>query len=174
MRSLAIATEVLRVASSDRLSHVDASGTARMVDVSAKPATARGAIAQAQVRMQPATLDAILTGNAPKGSVIDTARIAGMMAAKRTSDLIPLCHPLPLTGIDIDITPDRDLPGLVVQVAVRTTAPTGVEMEALTAASIAALTLYDMAKALEKTISIESVRLLRKSGGKSGEFVAAR
>lgn len=157
---------------SDRLSHVDASGTARMVDVSDKSSTARRATAEARVRMQTSTLDTILSGNAPKGSVIDTARIAGMMAAKQTSTLIPLCHPLPLTGVEIDISPDRDLPGLVVRATVKTKAPTGVEMEALTAASIASLTLYDMAKAIEKSMVIESVRLLHKSGGKSGDFIS--
>ncbi|MEO0852018.1 MAG: cyclic pyranopterin monophosphate synthase MoaC [Cyanobacteria bacterium J06648_11] len=157
---------------SDRLSHVDASGTASMVDVSEKSSTLRQATAEACVRMQAATLETILAGNAPKGSVIETARIAGVMAAKQTSTLIPLCHPLPLTGIDIDIAPDRDLPGFTIRATVKTKGPTGVEMEALTAASIASLALYDMAKALEKTISIESVRLLHKSGGKSGEFCA--
>ncbi|MEO1131231.1 MAG: cyclic pyranopterin monophosphate synthase MoaC [Cyanobacteria bacterium J06639_1] len=156
----------------DCLSHLDSSGTARMVDVSDKSTTARQATAQTRVRMQTATLDTILAGNAPKGSVIETARIAGVMAAKQTSNLIPLCHPLPLTGIDIDITPDRELPGLLVRATVKTKAPTGVEMEALTAVTIASLTIYDMAKAIEKTIELESVRLLHKSGGKSGEFRA--
>ncbi|MEM6447344.1 MAG: cyclic pyranopterin monophosphate synthase MoaC [Cyanobacteria bacterium P01_D01_bin.123] len=160
------------MATSDLLSHVDTSGTARMVDVSAKSVTTRQATAEARVRMQLSTLETILSGNAPKGSVIETARIAGVMAAKQTANLIPLCHPLPLAGIDIDIVPDRELPGLVVQATVKTNAPTGVEMESLTAVSVASLTLYDMAKALEKSIVITDIRLVRKSGGKSGEYVA--
>jgi len=141
-----------------------------MVDVSSKPATRRQAIAAAQVRMQTATFHAIETGNAPKGDVLATARLAGIMAAKQTANLIPLCHPLPLHQVEVQIQPDSQLPGYRIQAAVTTKAETGVEMEALTAVSVAALTLYDMAKALEKSIQIESIRLLSKTGGKSGEY----
>ncbi|MEP0956093.1 cyclic pyranopterin monophosphate synthase MoaC [Leptolyngbya sp. FACHB-1515] len=141
-----------------------------MVDVSEKAVTVREAIAAAQVRMQPETLDAIESGNAPKGDVIGTARLAGIMAAKQTANLIPLCHPLPLQKVEVQITPDRDLPGYQIRATVRIKAETGVEMEALTAVSIAALTLYDMAKAIEKSMSIESIRLLSKTGGKSGDY----
>ncbi|NJL22580.1 MAG: cyclic pyranopterin monophosphate synthase MoaC [Leptolyngbyaceae cyanobacterium SM1_3_5] len=152
------------------LTHLNPSGEANMVDVSEKAVTVREAIACAQVRMQPETLDAIESGNAPKGDVIATARIAGIMAAKQTANLIPLCHPLPLQKVEVQITPDRHLPGYQIQATVRIKAETGVEMEALTAVSIAALTLYDMAKAIEKSISIESVRLISKTGGKSGDY----
>ena len=141
-----------------------------MVDVSEKAVTAREATAGGQVRMLPETLEAILAGNAPKGSVIETARLAGIMAAKQTSNLIPLCHPLPLGKIAVEITADRELPGLRIEATVKTSAATGVEMEALTAVSVAALTVYDMAKALEKSMQIENIRLLKKSGGKSGDF----
>ena len=120
--------------------------------------------------MLPETLEAILAGNAPKGSVIETARLAGIMAAKQTSNLIPLCHPLPLGKIAVEINADRQLPGLRIEATVKTTAATGVEMEALTAVSVAALTVYDMAKALEKSMQIENIRLLKKSGGKSGDY----
>jgi len=144
-----------------------------MVDVSAKPATARMAIARGQVRMELATLEAILAGNAPKGDIIATAKLAGIMAAKQTAQLIPLCHPLPLQKIEVEIEPDRQLPGYHLVSTVKTTAETGVEMEALTAVSIAALTLYDMAKALDKAIVIESIQLIEKTGGKSGDYKAA-
>jgi cyclic pyranopterin monophosphate synthase len=154
------------------LSHLNASGEASMVDVSDKASTLREAIAQGIVRMDLETFQAIAQGNAPKGDVLGTARLAGIMAAKQTSALIPLCHPLPLTGIKVFITPEPSLPGYVIQARVRTKAETGVEMEALTAVSVAALTLYDMAKALDKGITIESIRLLHKSGGKSGEWSA--
>ena len=154
------------------LSHLDESGQANMVDVSEKVSTLREAIAQGKVRMGLETFQAIEQGNAPKGDVLGTARLAGIMAAKQTSALIPLCHPLPLTGVKVFITPEPTLPGYVIQARVRTKAETGVEMEALTAVSIAALTLYDMAKALDKGITIESVHLLHKSGGKSGEWNA--
>jgi cyclic pyranopterin phosphate synthase len=154
------------------LTHLDESGQANMVDVSAKALTLREAIAQGTVRMGRETFQAIEHGNAPKGDVLGTARLAGIMAAKQTSALIPLCHPLPLTSVKVFITPEPSLPGYAIQAQVRTKAETGVEMEALTAVSIAALTLYDMAKALDKGITIESIGLLHKSGGKSGEWSA--
>ncbi|MEB3355245.1 MAG: cyclic pyranopterin monophosphate synthase MoaC [Synechococcales bacterium] len=154
------------------LSHLDATGQAQMVDVSAKAVTARRAIASGQVRMQPETLAAIQAGNAPKGDVLGTARLAGIMAAKQTAQLIPLCHPLPLKKVEVQITADPNLPGYVIQAEVKTSAETGVEMEALTAVAIAALTLYDMAKALEKSMQIEAIRLVSKSGGKSGDYLA--
>ncbi len=138
-----------------------------MVDVTDKAITKRTAVAGGQVRMSLATLEAIQAGNAPKGDVIGTAKIAGIMAAKQTANLIPLCHPLPLSQVMVDITPDRDLPGFQIRATVIIKAETGVEMEALTAVSIAALTLYDMAKALEKSMEIEAIRLISKTGGKS-------
>lgn len=154
------------------LTHLDRQGQAQMVDVSAKPQTVRQAVAAGQVRMLPETLAAIQSGNAPKGDVLATARIAGIMAAKQTAQLIPLCHPLPLQKIEVQLTPDPQLPGYQIHATVKTQAETGVEMEALTAVSVAALTLYDMAKALEKSIQIESIRLLSKTGGKSGDYQA--
>ncbi|MFQ3629212.1 MAG: cyclic pyranopterin monophosphate synthase MoaC, partial [Cyanobacteriota bacterium] len=126
-----------------------------------------------QIQMQPETLAAIESGNAPKGDVLGTARLAGIMAAKQTANLIPLCHPLPLQKVDVQITPNPDLPGYDIRAEVRLKAETGVEMEALTAVSIAALTLYDMAKALEKSMQITNIRLLSKTGGKSGDYLAA-
>ena len=153
------------------LTHLDPQGQAQMVDVSAKVPTRRQAVAAAQVRMSAATFKAIEAGDAPKGDVLGTARLAGIMAAKQTSQLIPLCHPLPLHKVEVQITPDAQLPGYQIQASVTTKAETGVEMEALTAVSVAALTLYDMAKALEKSIQIESIRLLSKIGGKSGDYV---
>ncbi len=155
---------------SANLSHLDNNGQAHMVDVSGKVSTVRQAVAAARVRMLPETLAAIQAGNAPKGDVLATARIAGIMAAKQTASLIPLCHPLPLQKIEVQVTPDPELPGYQIQATVRTKAETGVEMEALTAVSVAALTLYDMAKALEKSIQIESIRLVSKTGGKSGDY----
>jgi cyclic pyranopterin monophosphate synthase len=155
-----------------QLSHLDAMGQANMVDVSDKVSTLREAIAQGKVRMSLETFLAIEQGNAPKGDVLGTARLAGIMAAKQTSNLIPLCHPLPLTGVKVFITPEPNLPGYIIQAKVKTKAETGVEMEALTAVTVAALTLYDMAKALDKGIVIESIGLLHKSGGKSGEWSA--
>lgn len=152
------------------LTHLDRQGQAQMVDVSEKAVTARSAIAVGQVRMSPQTLEAIESGNAPKGDVIGTARIAGIMAAKQTANLIPLCHPLPLRKVEVQITPDPDLPGYRIQAEVKIKAETGVEMEALTAVSVAALTLYDMAKALEKSMVIENIHLVLKTGGKSGEY----
>nr|WP_197530031.1 cyclic pyranopterin monophosphate synthase MoaC [Gloeobacter violaceus] len=153
------------------LSHIDGTGEARMVDVTAKQASERVAVAEARVCMAAGTLEAILAGNTPKGDVLATARIAGIMAAKRTGDLIPLCHPLPIGAVHIEITPQSEPPGFCLQATVKTRASTGVEMEALTAAAVAALTLYDMAKALQKDMTIEGVRLMRKSGGRSGDYV---
>ena len=152
------------------LTHLDTNGEARMVDVSAKEATVRTAVAAAQVRMSAQTLEAIQAGNAPKGDVLGTARIAGIMAAKQTSLLIPLCHPLPLQKVEVEITADSELPGYQIRAQVKTKAETGVEMEALTAVSVAALTLYDMAKALEKSMQIEGIKLISKTGGKSGDY----
>jgi cyclic pyranopterin phosphate synthase len=154
------------------LTHLDTQGQAQMVDVSAKATTVRTAVAAGQVRMRPETLAAIQAGNAPKGDVLGTARLAGIMAAKQTANLIPLCHPLPLQKVEVQITPDPDLPGYQIQAEVRIKAETGVEMEALTAVSVAALTLYDMAKALEKSMQIEAIRLVSKTGGKSGDYLA--
>jgi cyclic pyranopterin phosphate synthase len=153
------------------LTHLDPQGQARMVDVSGKTPTVRQAVAAARVRMLPETLAAIEAGNTPKGDVLATARIAGIMAAKQTSNLIPLCHPLPLQKVAVEITADPLLPGYQIQATVKTKAETGVEMEALTAVSVAALTLYDMAKALEKSIQIESIHLISKTGGKSGDYL---
>ncbi len=153
------------------LTHLDHQGQAQMVDVSEKPSTVRQATAAARVRMLSATFAAIQAGNAPKGDVLATARLAGIMAAKQTANLIPLCHPLPLHKVEVLLTPDPQLPGYQIQATVKTKAETGVEMEALTAVSVAALTLYDMAKALEKSIQIESIRLISKTGGKSDDFI---
>lgn len=152
------------------LSHLNAQGEAQMVDVSGKAQTRREAIATGQVRMSLATFQAIEAGNAPKGDVLGTAKIAGIMAAKQTANLIPLCHPLPISKVEVNLIPDAELPGYQIRATVVTKAETGVEMEALTAVSVAALTLYDMAKALEKSIQIENIRLLSKTGGKSGDF----
>jgi cyclic pyranopterin phosphate synthase len=154
------------------LTHIDSSGEARMVDVSDKPATERTAIAEGRVVMEKATLDLILSGNAKKGDVLGTARIAGIMAAKRTSELIPLCHPLALSKVTLDITPDARLPGCIVRATVKVTGPTGVEMEALTAVSVACLTVYDMIKAVERGVRIEAIHLVEKKGGKSGHYRA--
>ncbi len=155
----------------ERLSHVDDAGRARMVDVSAKADTAREAVARGTVRMQPETLALIQSGGVPKGDVIAVARLAGVMAAKHTPDLIPLCHPLLLTDIEVEITPDKAESALQIRATVRSTGKTGVEMEAMTAVSVAALTVYDMCKAVDRSMRIEGVRLARKSGGKSGEIV---
>ena len=154
------------------LTHIDARGEARMVDVSAKPATERIAVAEGRVVMSQATLELIVSGNAKKGDVLGTARIAGIMAAKRTPDLIPLCHPLALSKVTIEITPDARLPGCVVRAAVKVTGPTGVEMEALTAVAVACLTIYDMIKAVERGVRIEGIHLTEKKGGKSGHYRA--
>jgi len=152
------------------LSHLDAEGRARMVDVSDKATTTREATARGRVVMQPETLALIVEGRVPKGDVLAVARIAGIMAAKHTHELIPLCHPLPLTDIEVRFQPSDS--ALEIEATVRTTAQTGVEMEALTAVSVAALTVYDMCKAAERTMRIEDVRLVAKSGGRSGDYRA--
>ncbi|HXX07474.1 MAG TPA: cyclic pyranopterin monophosphate synthase MoaC [Pseudolabrys sp.] len=159
-------------AGSSALTHIDQRGEARMVDVSEKGATERIAVAEGHVIMRRETLDLVLEGNAAKGDVLGAARLAGIMAAKRTHGLIPLCHPLPLTKIEIEINPEHALPGFQVRAIVKVIAKTGVEMEALTAVSIACLTIYDMVKAVERGMRIEGVRLLQKSGGKSGDWRA--
>lgn len=153
-----------------KLSHIDEKGKARMVDVTAKGTTVREAIAEGRVLMQPSTLNLIQGAGLPKGDVLAVARIAGIMAAKRTDVLIPLCHPLPLTGIDIQFAADAEAGEIVITATVKTVGQTGVEMEALTAVSIAALTVYDMCKAVDKLMTITDVRLLSKKGGKSGTF----
>jgi cyclic pyranopterin phosphate synthase len=155
-----------------RLTHLGARGEARMVDVSPKPVTERMAVAEGSVIMSRKTLDLVLSGDAKKGDVLGTARIAGIMAAKRTHELIPLCHPLPITQVSVDLSPDRDLPGIVVRGTVKVTGQTGVEMEALTAVSVACLTVYDMVKAAQREMRIEGIRLIEKKGGKSGHFRA--
>jgi cyclic pyranopterin phosphate synthase len=152
------------------LTHIDDSGRARMVDVGAKPETERLARAEARVLMAGATLAAITDGRVPKGDVIATARLAGIMAAKRTHELIPLCHPLPLSYVGVDIEADEALPGLRITAETRLVARTGVEMEAMVAASVAALTVYDMCKAIDRGIEVTGVRLLEKAGGKSGRW----
>jgi cyclic pyranopterin monophosphate synthase len=152
------------------LTHIDAKGEARMVDVSAKAATERTAVAEGRVVMSQATLALIVSGNAKKGDVLATARIAGIMAAKRTSEFIPLCHPLALSKVTLDISTDAELPGCQVRATVKVTGPTGVEMEALTAVSVACLTIYDMIKAVERGVRIEGIHLVEKSGGKSGHY----
>ncbi|WP_163272040.1 cyclic pyranopterin monophosphate synthase MoaC [Chelativorans alearense] len=154
------------------LTHLTADGRAEMVDVGAKDDTARTAVAAGAVTMAPQTLRAILAGDAKKGDVIAVARLAGIMAAKKTHDLIPLCHPLALTKIAVDIAPDEALPGLRVEATARVTGKTGVEMEALTAVSVACLTIYDMAKALDKGMVIGEVHLKEKTGGRSGTWRA--
>jgi cyclic pyranopterin phosphate synthase len=157
-----------------RLTHLGKSGEARMVDVTTKPATDRIAVAEGRVLMSHSTLDLVLKGNAKKGDVLGTARLAGIMAAKRTHELIPLCHPLALSNVTLDIEPDRDLPGLLVRASVRVLGPTGVEMEALTAVSVACLTVYDMVKAAERGMRIEGIQLVEKRGGQSGHYRAAK
>lgn len=155
---------------SSKPTHLDDSGAAHMVDVGAKPATGRRAVAGGRIAMSADALAAIRSGNAPKGDILSTARIAGIMAAKRTAELIPLCHPIALTGVAVDFVWEED--GIAVRAAAATTGPTGVEMEALTAASVALLTLYDMAKALDRAMLIGDIRLLEKSGGRSGDWRA--
>jgi cyclic pyranopterin phosphate synthase len=155
------------------LTHIDSAGEARMVDVSAKPATERLAVAEGLVIMTKATLELIVSGNAKKGDVLGTARIAGIMAAKRTADLIPLCHPLALSKVTVDIEADKKLPGCRIRASVKTTGPTGVEMEALTAVAVACLTIYDMIKAVERGVHIEAIRLVEKKGGKSGHYLVS-
>jgi cyclic pyranopterin phosphate synthase len=154
------------------LTHFDDQGQAHMVDVSAKPVTDRVAVARGAVKMSPETLALITEGRAKKGDVLGVARLAGIMAAKKTADLIPLCHPLPITKVALELRPDPDLPGIVVEATVKTGGQTGVEMEALTAVSVACLTIYDMVKAVEKSMSIEGIRLILKDGGKSGRYEA--
>jgi cyclic pyranopterin phosphate synthase len=153
-----------------KLTHLGTRGEARMVDVSAKAATERVAVAEGRVTMRAETLVLVLSGNAKKGDVLGAARIAGIMAAKKTHELIPLCHPLAVSKVEIDIEPDRALPGLTVRATVKVTGQTGVEMEALTAVSVACLTVYDMVKSVERGMRIEGIRVLEKRGGKSGTY----
>lgn len=157
---------------SKRLTHIDDKGEAHMVDVSAKEQTSRTAIAKANVFMQAETLELIVSGAARKGDVLSTARIAGIMAAKKTHDLIPLCHPLALSKVSIDLAADQETSAIAITATVKVTGQTGVEMEALTAASVAALTVYDMVKAVDRGIRISDIRLVEKTGGKSGTFRA--
>ena len=153
------------------LTHLDEHGRARMVDVGAKPATERQAIASGRIRMQAGTLRRALSGDTPKGDVRAIAEIAGVMAGKRTSDLIPLCHPLALSSLVVDVAPDENLPGFVVTANARLTGQTGVEMEALTAVSVACLTLYDMLKAVDRGMTIEAISVTEKHGGASGDYL---
>jgi cyclic pyranopterin phosphate synthase len=153
------------------LTHLDETGRARMVDVSNKDVTEREAIAGGEVVMQPKTLELICAGLIKKGDVLNTAQVAGIMAAKRTAELIPMCHPLPLHDIQVELTPDDNLPGIQIRSTVKTIAKTGVEMEALTAVALAGLTVYDMAKAVEKTMRIQNIRLIKKTGGQSGDVI---
>lgn len=154
------------------LTHFDETGQAHMVDVSGKPVTARVATAEGWIKMAPETLDIIKEGRADKGDVLGVARLAGIMGAKRTSDLIPLCHPLPITRVAVDLTPDDGLPGIRISATVKTSGQTGVEMEALTAVNTAALTVYDMAKAVDRAMEIGGIRVTLKDGGKSGRYEA--
>jgi cyclic pyranopterin monophosphate synthase len=154
------------------LSHLGHQGEARMVDVSAKPQTERIAIAEGRVVMTKETLDIVISGNAVKGDVLGAARIAGIMAAKRTHQLIPLCHPLPITKVEIDISPDHTLPGFILRATVKVTGQTGVEMEALTAVSVACLTIYDMVKSVERGMRIDNIHVVEELGGKSGHYRA--
>lgn len=155
-----------------KLTHLGDAGEARMVDVSGKDVTERTAVAEGRVVMSVETLDRLLAGDSKKGDVMGAARIAGIMAAKKTHQLIPLCHPLPLTKVAVDLSPDHRLPGIRVEATVKVSGQTGVEMEALTAVSVACLTIYDMAKAIQRDMTIEGVRLLEKMGGKSGHYKA--
>ncbi|MEX5726745.1 cyclic pyranopterin phosphate synthase [Rhodovulum iodosum] len=156
------------------LTHFDGKGDAHMVDVSDKPATARVAVAEGYVQMAPETLTQITEGRAKKGDVLGVARLAGIMGAKKTADLIPLCHPLPITKVAVELTADPALPGIRIEATVKTAGQTGVEMEALTAVSTTALTLYDMVKAVEKSMTIGGIRLVLKDGGKSGRYEAPK
>jgi cyclic pyranopterin monophosphate synthase len=155
----------------EKLTHLDTAGQARMVDIGAKPDTERTAIARGEIQMKAETLALIKAGAVKKGDVLSVAQTAGIMAAKRTADLIPLCHPLPITHIQVDLMLDDAIPGIRLEAVVRCTGKTGVEMEALTAVSVAALTIYDMAKAAEKTMRIQNIRLVEKHGGKSGDIL---
>ena len=154
-----------------KLTHIDEAGQAHMVDVGEKPDTQRIAVAKGEVLMRSETLDLIRAGALKKGDVLTVAQLAGIMAAKRTAELIPLCHPLPLTQVEVDLQLDSSLPGVRITATARTVGKTGVEMEALTAVSVAALTVYDMAKAAEKTMRIQNIRLVEKHGGRSGDVV---
>jgi cyclic pyranopterin phosphate synthase len=154
-----------------KLTHLDGHGRARMVDVGAKPDTERIAVARGEIQMKKETLELIRAGQVKKGDVLTVAQIAGITASKRTSELIPLCHPLPLTKVDVDLVLDESIPGVVITATAKTIGKTGVEMEALTAVCVAALTVYDMAKAAEKTMHIQNIRLLEKHGGRSGDVV---
>ena len=158
--------------SGERLTHLDESGAPRMVDVGDKGVTTRVAVAEGTIRMAPATLAAILAGETPKGSVLTVAQLAGIMAAKRTADLIPLCHPLALSSVKVTLEPDEALPGIRSRAQVRVDGKTGVEMEALTAVSVSLLTVYDMCKALDRGMEMGGIRLLRKEGGRSGTWTA--
>ena len=169
---LSLNLKISEVGEIENLTHLDQQGSVQMVDTSDKVATIREAVATGKVRMQMATFLSIEAGNTPKGDVLTTAKLAGIMAAKQTSNLIPMCHPLALQKISVEIKPDAELPGYQIYATVRIKGETGVEMEALTAVSVAALTLYDMAKGLEKSIQIESIYLLSKSGGKSGNYLS--
>jgi cyclic pyranopterin monophosphate synthase len=156
---------------SNKLTHLDEHGRAHMVDIGHKPDTERLAVARGEIHMKSETLDLIRAGQIKKGDVLTVAQIAGISASKRTSELIPLCHPLPLTKVDVDLALDDSIPGVVITATAKTIGKTGVEMEALTAVSIAALTIYDMAKAAEKTMRIQNIRLVEKHGGQSGDVV---
>ncbi|HJS20224.1 MAG TPA: cyclic pyranopterin monophosphate synthase MoaC [Anaerolineales bacterium] len=156
---------------SKKLTHIDAQGRASMVDVGHKPDTERTAVARGEIHMHKETLDLIRSGQIRKGDVLTVAQIAGITASKRTSDLIPLCHPLPLTKVDVELALDDALPGVVITATAKTVGKTGVEMEALTAVSVAALTVYDMAKSAEKTMRIQNIRLIEKHGGQSGDVM---
>lgn len=156
---------------SNKLTHLDDHGRARMVDVGHKPDTERVATARGEVQMKKETLELVRAGQIKKGDVLTIAQIAGISASKRTSELIPLCHPLPLTKVDVDLSLDDSIPGIVITATAKTIGKTGVEMEALTAVSVAALTVYDMAKAAEKTMRIQNIRLVEKHGGQSGDVL---
>jgi cyclic pyranopterin phosphate synthase len=157
--------------SDPNLTHLDEKGRVHMVDVGTKPDTERVAVAKGEVHMKPETLELIRAGQIKKGDVLTVAQIAGISASKRTSELIPLCHPLPLTKVDVDLSLDDSLPGVKITATAKTIGKTGVEMEALTAVSVAALTVYDMAKAVEKTMRIQNIRLVEKHGGRSGDVI---
>jgi cyclic pyranopterin phosphate synthase len=159
------------MSTTEQLSHEDETGRARMVDVSDKEDTKREAIARGEVTMKPQTLELIRAGMIKKGDVLSVAQVAGIMAAKRTSELIPMCHPIPIMDVKVDLMLDNELPGVQITALVKAIAKTGVEMEALTAVALAALTVYDMAKASEKTMKIQNIRLVKKSGGQSGDVV---
>ena len=157
--------------SPDKLTHIDETGRARMVDVGDKPDTRRTAVAKGEIRLRPETLALLQQGRLKKGDALTVAQMAGIMGAKRTSDLIPLCHPIPIHQIEVKLEPDESLPGVRITATVQTVGKTGVEMEALTAVSVAALTVYDMVKAVEKTASIQNIRLVEKHGGLSGDVM---